>query len=125
MTTPLILDEKKLKRIPPLFTFILILVLGLPAIAMHYFGWSSGAFPYHISNLASIDPLQLEIQIRGYFRQTLLQWSAFSLAAVTVLLAFTQYRLTQDKVALIIGLSILFSGSVDALHTLIIDGFAR
>ncbi|KTD22549.1 putative bifunctional diguanylate cyclase/phosphodiesterase [Legionella londiniensis] len=124
MTTPLILDEKKLKRIPPLFTFILILVLGLPAIAMHYFGWSSGAFPYHISNLASIDPLQLEIQIRGYFRQTLLQWSAFSLAAVTVLLAFTQYRLTQDKVALIIGLSILFSGSVDALHTLIIDGFA-
>ena len=63
-------------------------------------------------------------QIRSYFVQILLQWSAFSLAAITTLLAFTQYRLTHDKIALIIGLTILFSGTVEALHTVVIDGLS-
>ncbi|MCP0913973.1 EAL domain-containing protein [Legionella sp. 27cVA30] len=120
MNNSLILDTKTLRRIPPLFVFILILVLGLPAVALNYFG-----FDFIVKNINYDHVLGssiIEAQIRGYFRQTLLQWSAFSLAAITVLLAFTQYRLANDKVALIIGLAVLFSGSVEALHTLVIDG---
>lgn len=118
-----ILDEKSLNRIPSVFVFVLVLILGLPIIAINFFGTDFGA-----SHLAlGFDNSDLNFfqgQIRGYFRQAILQWSAFSLSAITVLLAFTQYRLTNDKIALVIGLSILFSGSVEALHTVVIDGFS-
>lgn len=102
--------------------FLIILLLGLPYIGL-YFGLNFGVFA-KFANHNEFTSAIVESQIRGYFRQTLLQWSGFSLAAVTVLLAFTQYKLTQDKIALIIGLSILFSGSVEALHTLAVDGLS-
>ncbi|GGI88608.1 bifunctional diguanylate cyclase/phosphodiesterase [Legionella impletisoli] len=122
MASPLIFDQRTLKRIPPLFVFILILMLGLPVVLLNYFETDFSAFTRDLSVTTGLGTLEIEAQIRGYFRQTLLEWSAFSLAAITVLLAFTQYRLTNDKVALVIGLVVLFSGSVQALHTLIIDG---
>lgn len=122
MKNPVILDDSTLKRVPYAFVFILVLLLGLPLVAINY------GMDFGIIEKYDDAPLQqamiLKAEIRGYFRQVLLQWSAFSLAAITVLLAFTQYRLTKDYIALIIGLSILFSGSVEALNTLIIDGFS-
>lgn len=120
MKDNLVLDEKTLKRIPPAFVFALILILGMPGIAIHYFGIDFSAI-MHVAKDEEPGTYLLQSEIRAYFRQTLLQWSAFSLAAITVLLAFTQYRLTYDKIALIIGLSVLFSGAVEALHTLIIS----
>lgn len=122
MDDSFVFNEATLKRIPQFLVLVIILLLGLP-----YIGMSLG---FHFSILASklnqneFASHLFESQIRGYFRQTLLQWSGFSLAAVTVILAFTQYRLTNDRIALIIGLSVLFSGSVEALHTLVIDGLS-
>ena len=120
----LILNEKMLSRIPPVFIVILLIVLSLPVLIFDVFHIdfsmiSQGLGFFHLHG----KPIG-EAQFRGYFQQAILQWSAFSLSAITVLLAFTQYRLVNDKIALIIGLSILFSGSVEALHTLIIDGLA-
>lgn len=122
MTSSVILDEKQLKRIPPALVFILILILGLPVIALNYFGMDFSALAKNISATTGFTSIEVEAQIRGYFRQSLLEWSAFSFSAITVLLSFTQFRLKNDKIALIIGLSVLFSGSVAALHTVIIDG---
>lgn len=122
MDNDLILNEKTLKRISPIFTFIFILLLGFPIVALHYFGIDFGSITNDIGNDHSLGAFVFETQIRGYFLQVLLQWSAFSLAAITTLFAFTQYRLTNDKIALIIGLTILFSGSMEVLHTIIIDG---
>jgi hypothetical protein len=119
MDKALILDEKVLNRIPPILTLILVLLLGSPAIALNYFGIDFGGITKDLDSSNSLGMFIIETQIRGYFIQVLLQWSAFSLAIITALLAFTQYRLTNDKVVLIIGLTILFSGSIDALHTLI------
>lgn len=113
-------DEVTLKRVPYAFVFIIILLLGLPIVALMH-GIDLGS----ISNNPAVEGVNkylLESQIRGYFRQTILQWSAFSLSLVTVLLAFTQYKLAKDKIALVIGLSVLFSGMVQAMHTVIIDG---
>ena len=121
MDNALILDEKTLKRIPPIFTIIFVLLLGSPAIALNYFGIDFGNITKNFESDNSLGAFIVETQIRGYFIQVLLQWSAFSLSAITTLLALTQYRLTKDKVALIIGLTILFSGSIEALHTLIIN----
>ena len=118
MDSRLILDEQTLKRIPPLFILIIILLLGFPAIALNYFAIDFRG----LANVISNESYTTQVQIRSYFIQILLQWSAFSLAAITVLLALTQYRLTNDKIALVIGLTILFSGTVEALHILVFDG---
>ena len=109
------LDKKTLIQIPPIFTLLFILLFGFPAIALTYFGIDfesahAGGQIYAFST-----------QIQTYFIQVLLQWTAFSLSGITVLLAFIQYRLTNDKIALIIGLSILFSGLVEGLHTFILS----
>ncbi|PJD91568.1 MAG: GGDEF-domain containing protein [Legionella sp.] len=114
-------DEITIKRMPHFLILMIILLLGLPYIGLNWgidFGIHTGKINEGLENNL------IESQVRGYFRQTLLQWSGFSLAAVTVLLAFTRYKLSDDKIALIIGLSILFSGSIEAIHTLFIDGLA-
>lgn len=121
MDNSFVFNETTLKRVPHFLVFMIILLLGLPYIGLNSgFNFSAMATKLSVGN--ELGSQLIESQIRGYFRQTLLQWSGFSLAAVTVLLAFTLYRLNNDKVALIIGLAVLFSGSVEALHTLLIDG---
>ncbi|RUR10851.1 MASE3 domain-containing protein [Legionella sp. km772] len=122
MDNALAFDEITMKRMPQFLILIILLLLGLPYIGLN-FGFD---FSIHSSQLSgqSMHNYLLEAQVRGYFRQTLLQWSGFSLAAVTVLLAFTRYKLSGDKIALIIGLSILFSGFIEAIHTLFIDGLS-
>ncbi|RUR18713.1 EAL domain-containing protein [Legionella sp. km535] len=118
-----VFNEVTLKRIPQFLVLIIILLLGLPYIGL-YFGLDFSTIANKLNPQTEVNAFFFESQIRGYFRQTLLQWSGFSLAAVTILLAFTQYRLSNDKVALIIGLAVLFSGSTEALHTLVIDGLS-
>ncbi len=122
MDKALLLDDKKLKHIPPIFTFSILLFLGIPFIALNYFGIDFSGVTKGSENNNSLAVLIIGTQVQHYFIHLILQWSAVSLAAITVILAFVQYRLSNDKVALIIGLSILFSGSTEALHTLVIDG---
>ena len=122
MDNAFISDEKKLKRIPRIFKLILILLLGFPAIALNYFGFDFSGIMPTTEGEHSLSVFIIGTQIQSYFIHLILQWSAFSLSAITVILAFIQYRLSNDKIALIIGLSILFSGSVEALDTLLIDG---
>jgi diguanylate cyclase (GGDEF)-like protein len=119
----MIFDQKTLKRIPHAFILFLILILGFPVIAINYLGLDFSSLAKNLPPHGE-SSFMIESQIRGYFRQALLQWSAFSLSAITVLLAFTQYRLMNDKIALIIGLAVLFSGSVEALNTVVIDGMS-
>lgn len=109
------------KRMPQFLIFSILLLLGLP-----YIGLSLGFnFNFHSSIAPSPTENYLaENQLHIYFRQILLQWTGFSLAAITVLLAFTRYKLSHDKVAFIIGLAVLFSGYVEAIHTLFINGLA-
>ncbi len=114
-------NEVSLKRIPQFLVLVIILLLGLPYIGLHS-GIDFGAITNKLNQGLHVQ--LVESQVRGYFRQILLQWSGFSLAAITVLLAFTQYKLSNDKIALIIGLSVLFSGSLEALNILVIDGIS-
>jgi c-di-GMP phosphodiesterase len=116
-------NETTLKRIPHFLVLVIILLLGLPYIGLNL-GLDFSTITNKLNAINEYQTHLIESQVRGYFRQTLLQWSGFSLAAVTVLLSFTQYRLSNDRLALIIGLSVLFSGSIEALHTLVIDGIS-
>lgn len=116
-----IFNENTLKRLPHFFVLIILLLLGLPYIGMNL-GFDFSVIADKVQNADAFTSPVVESQIRGYFRQSLLQWTGFSLAAITVLLSFTQYKLNNDKIALIIGLSVLFSGSVEALQTIVVDG---
>ena len=95
-------NETTLKRIPHFFVLILILLLGLPYLVLNSEIDFSG-IAFQLSNGNEFGSQIIESQIRGYFRQMLLQWSGFSLSAITVLLSFTFYRLSNDKIAFIIG----------------------
>lgn len=107
--------KSDLGHIPPIFVLLLIMMFGLPAIVINYIGIN----PDSTENVDSL--FMLVAQLETYSIAIILQWSAFCLSAGTVTLAFIQYRLTNDKIALIIGLSILFSGLMEGLHTLIIN----
>ena len=118
MDNLIVLDDNPFKRISPISALVLLLALGFPAITLIYLGidFDTIARTFDVGN--PVSAYIPEAQVQRYFIQTALQWSAFSLAALTILLAFTQYRLANDRVALIIGLSILFSSSVEILYTL-------
>ncbi|MDI1353256.1 MAG: EAL domain-containing protein [bacterium] len=123
MDNSFVFNETSLKRIPHFLVLIIILLLGLPYIGLNL-GMNFSIIATKLGHEYNMSAPYMESQIRGYFRQILLQWSGFSLAAVTVMLSFTQFKLSNDKIALVIGLSVLFSGSVEALHTLVIDGLS-
>lgn len=123
MDNSFVFNEMTVRRIPQFLVLIIILLLGMPYIGLNM-GLDFSVIADKLTQGTSLNNHFVESQIRGYFRQMLLQWSGFSLAAVTVLLAFTQYRLSNDKIALIIGLSVLFSGCLEALNTLVIDGLS-
>lgn len=59
--------------------------------------------------------------LSGSFTHTILEWSAFMAALFTAILAFTHFHLKKDIVTPIIGVALLFSGMMDAFHTLAAD----
>jgi diguanylate cyclase (GGDEF)-like protein len=123
MEKALLFDEKTLRRLHPLFTLIFVMLLGFPILAIGYFGVDLSDVNDAFDN-QYLESLITESQLRSYFIQMLLQWSAFSSAMITTLLAFTQYRLTRNKIAFIIGVTILFSGIMEVLHPFFINKFA-
>ncbi len=59
--------------------------------------------------------------LSGAFVHTLLEWSAFMTAIFIFFLALNHYRLTGNYTTAIIGVALLFSGAMDAFHTLAAD----
>ncbi|NQY67485.1 MAG: GHKL domain-containing protein [Flavobacteriales bacterium] len=57
-------------------------------------------------------------RLTGAFTHTILEWSAFSTAVFTVLLAFVHFSITKDATTPIIGVALFTAGCMDAFHTL-------
>lgn len=93
------IEQKRTNRISPIFTIMLLLMMICPAIAFHYYGMDFNKF-IHENNLHSF---ALVDEIQDYVRDVILQWTALSLAAITILLSLTQYRITKNKSLLLIG----------------------
>lgn len=55
---------------------------------------------------------------RGAFTHALLEWSAFSVAVLTAMLAFAHYAIKRDPITPIVCLALLCAGVMDAFHTL-------
>lgn len=124
MDKSLFFNDKTLKRIPPGFVLMLLAILGVPSIALIYLGMDFTPLLNTTSGTNDPGILLVQSQMHDYFRQILLQWSTVSLSIMTLMLAITQYRLTKNKIAAVIGCAVLFSGSIEALHTIIADRLA-
>ena len=57
-------------------------------------------------------------QLRGAFTHSLLEWSAFSTAIFTVVLAFVYFRIKGDVVTPVLALALFCAACMDAFHTL-------
>jgi len=89
------------------------------------FGWPDrapdlGALS-QLAPAARIDALRYCLQ--GSFLHNLLEWTAVCLAVLTALIAFIHFALTRTLLAPMIGAALLWSGCVDAFHTLASDHF--
>ncbi len=56
--------------------------------------------------------------LSGAFTHTILEWSAFSAAIFTVLLAFAHFKIKHDITTPVIAIALFCAGTMDAFHTL-------
>ena len=63
----------------------------------------------------------LHRSMAGSFTHTILEWSAFTTAIFTVLLALIHFTIRRDVATPIVGVALLCSGTMDAFHTLAAD----
>jgi len=59
--------------------------------------------------------------LAGAIEHTLMEWTAFCIAAFVVVLAMLHYRISGDVTTPIIGVAFFMSGCMDAFHTLAAD----
>ncbi|MBL6945748.1 MAG: PAS domain S-box protein [Rhodospirillales bacterium] len=115
-----------ISRFPPLLTATVVLVCLAPSL-LNFFGLNFGtdghAFQMDASAHLSSIPLTdaLHYSLAGSFQHTILEWSAFCAALLTAFLAFHHFGVTRDVTTPIVGLALLFAGSMDAFHTLAAD----
>lgn len=75
--------------------------------------------------LVTMDPQRLNdtlhIALSGSFTHTILEWSAFSIAILTVILSLVHYNIKGDPATPVIGVALFCAGTMDAFHTLAAD----
>lgn len=107
-------------QLPKVIVTLAIVISVLPML-LHWLGVS-----FHTHGPADIDALSgtefssgelLEV-LSGVFVHFLLEWSAVGIAMCTAVLAFIQYRITNNPVTPIIGMALLCAAFMDAFHAL-------
>ncbi len=103
-----------------------ILILTALPLLLNLLGVSFSAVKAPTENLDDevLFVHQLEVLqevTKGEFIHSLLEWSAFSVALFTAVLAYTHYHVARDVATPVIGTALFFSGMVDAFRTLAAD----
>ncbi|NQY09852.1 MAG: GHKL domain-containing protein [Flavobacteriales bacterium] len=84
--------------------------------------FGSSFVPFEVEGVGDLTTPQLLdnmfYRLTGAFTHTILEWSAFSTALFTVLLAFVHFSITKDATTPIIGVALFTAGCMDAFHTL-------
>jgi hypothetical protein len=93
------------KTLPPAIVWSVVLACAVPSLLQ-----LAGV------NFSSRDP------VRQLAIHTILEWTAFGVALVSVHFASVQFSLRGDVSTPIIGTALFFSGSMDAFHTLAANG---
>jgi len=113
-------------RMPDAFLYAVIGVCVLPYVLMQ-FGIDFGSTPLELGASAGAELSKhqhidlLFSQLSGAFTHTLLEWTAFCVAILTVFLAASHYYITRNVTTLVIGSALFLAGCMDAFHTLAAD----
>lgn len=113
-------------KIPTPFIIGLLIICVMPFILMQLgldFGTSGIKLDYsELLQKSGHDALEAQFQaLSGAFIHSLLEWSAFCIAAITVFLALSHYKITHNATTPIIGVAFFMAGCMDAFHTLAAD----
>ncbi len=119
---------KKEAHLPDKFIWLVIYLCILPTV-LNAFGVDYSSTSKYIPDQSNII-IDLQIftnvfksTIAGNFILTILEWSAFWIAMFTVILAFTNFKITGDVTTPIIGTVLFCAGCMDGFHTLIAYNF--
>ncbi len=116
------LNNKNIEM-PRALIYIIVVICVLPFI-LNLFGLdfgTQGEMVDHAWALGAPRPEVIDATFRSLnvaFTHTLLEWSAFCMAAFVALLAFSHYRLSGNVTTPIIGVAFFMAGCMDAFHTL-------
>lgn len=117
---PLIDSVPSAVTMPRWFVPSIILICAAPLL-LSAVGVDMGALIHHpdANSLLGADAVDvMHNALAGSFIHVLLEWSAFGLALVTVVLSLMHYRVAGGLTTPIIGIALFYAGCMDAFHTL-------
>ena len=113
-------------EMPRIFLYLVIATCLAPFVISIFgvdFGSSGTAIDLH--EVAELAPhVQMDFffsRLSGAFTHTLLEWTAFCVAILTVFLAASHYMMSRNLTTLVIGAALFLAGCMDAFHTLAAD----
>jgi signal transduction histidine kinase len=110
-------------RLPNEFIWTIVFICIFPTV-LNSLGFNFGSNKVTLHPTIGLDLQRvadvLQLSLAGSFLVTILEWSAFWTAMFTVILAFTNYKITGDVTTPIIGTVLFCAGAMDGFHTLII-----
>jgi signal transduction histidine kinase/DNA-binding response OmpR family regulator len=113
-------------KIPQSFIWVTVGICVLPFL-LNLIGidFASTKRPFDLDAAKGLLPHQMIdsmfYTLSGSFTHTILEWSAFCVATMTVALSFTHFSIKRDATTPIIGVALLCAGCMDAFHTLAAD----
>lgn len=113
-------------QLPRGFVYAVIAICVLPFL-LNIIGVSFASASYRLdfATLANLTDYQLldklYYALSGSFNHTVLEWVAICTAFFTGILSFVHFAIKRDVVTPIIGVSLLFAGTMDAFHILAAD----
>jgi len=113
-------------KLPPYFLYTVVAICLTPyALSLLGFNFASTASAVDLHAVADLAKHQQTeaffAHLSGAFTHTILEWTAFCVAILTVFLAASHYFISRNLTTLVIGAALFLAGCMDAFHTLAAD----
>ena len=110
-------DEPNCRESFPAIFLVAVCIVSLIPISLNLLGVDFAS----VTPSAEHDHTRQDIlfhSVTGGLHHALMEWSSVSIAALTVMLSFANFRVSQNVIIPILGLAFFASGLMDAFHTL-------
>ena len=113
-------------KMPPYFLYLILAICLAPyTLSLLGFDFASASAPVDLHQAGELPGhQQLEVfftRLSGAFVHTILEWTAFCIAIMTVFLAASHYFISRNLTTLVISAALFLAGCMDAFHTLAAD----
>ncbi len=113
-------------KMPPSFFYLVVAICLAPyclsLLGVNFASDTSNVDLHGVANLPAHQQVEVFFShLSGAFTHTILEWSAFCVAILTVFLAASHYFISRNLTTLVIGAALFLAGCMDAFHTLAAD----